>query len=89
MYNNISYNISTNINKQTNNNIMQDHAKQGYTFGHLSLIWNLVLDIPSGVATMRDCKLGASQKRDLGTFLGHLFFWVSGVESPHIFYTKK
>ena len=68
---------------------MQDHAKQGYTFGHLSLIWNLVLDIPSGVATMRDCKLGASQKRDLGTFLGHLFFWVSGVESPHIFYTKK
>ena len=71
---------------------MQDHAKQGYTFGHLSLIWNLVLDIPSGVAgasQKRDCKLGASQKRDLGTFLGHLFFWVSGVESPLIFYTKK
>ena len=32
---------------------------------------------------------GASQKRDLVTFLGHLSFWVSGVESPLIFYTKK
>ena len=63
--------------------------KQGYTFGHLSLIQSLALDIPSGVVTVRDHKLGASQKRDLGTFLGHLFFWVSGVESPLIFYTKK
>ena len=33
---------------------MQDHAKQGYTFGHLSLIQSLALDFPSGVATVRD-----------------------------------
>ena len=33
---------------------MQDHAKQGYIFGHLSLIRILALDIPSGVATVRD-----------------------------------
>ena len=35
---------------------MQEHAKQGYTFGYLSLIRSLALDIPSGVATMRDLK---------------------------------
>ena len=30
------------------------------------------------------------KKRGLGTFLGHLSFWVSGMESPLIFlYTKK
>ena len=52
----ILYNISSYINKQTNNYIMQDHAKQGYIFGHLSLIQNLALDIPSGVAIMRDRK---------------------------------
>ena len=68
---------------------MQDHAKQGYIFGHLSLIQNLALDIPSRVATMRDRqKFRVSQKRDLGacndtSLLG------SGVESPLIFYTKK
>ena len=37
-YNKISYNIPSNINKKTNNYIMQDHAKQRYIFGHLSLI---------------------------------------------------
>ena len=42
------------MNKQTNNYIMQDHEKQGYIFGHLSLIWNLALNISSGVATVRD-----------------------------------
>ena len=47
---------------------MQDHAKQGYIFGHLSLIRNLALDIPSGVATMRDLEKSIPQKRDLGTF---------------------
>ena len=36
---------------------MQDHAKQGYTFGHLSLIRILGLDIPCGVATVRDMSL--------------------------------
>ena len=41
--------------------------KQGYTFGHLSLIRDLALDIPSGVATVRDLKSNP-QKRDLGTF---------------------
>ena len=33
---------------------MQDHAKQGYIFGHLSLIRNLALNIPGRVATVRD-----------------------------------
>ena len=50
----ISFNIPSNINKQTTNNIMQDHAKQRYIFGHLSLIQSLALDIPSGVTTVRD-----------------------------------
>ena len=70
---------------------MQDHAKQGYIFGHLSLIQNLALDIPSRVATMRDRQKfrGASQKKRFEYFLGHLSFLVSGVESPLIFYTKK
>ena len=29
------------------------------------------------------------QKRDLGTFLGHLSFWVNGMESTLIFLYKK
>ena len=33
---------------------MQEHEKQWYTFGHLSLLWNLDLNIPSGVAIMTD-----------------------------------
>ena len=49
---------------------MQDHVKQGYIFDHLSLTQSLALDIPSGVATVRDHQKleGCSQKRDLGTF---------------------
>ena len=66
---------------------MQDHAKQRYIFGHLSLIRSLALDIPSGVATEKEVSF---KKRDLGTLLGHLSFWVSGMESQFIFlYTKK
>ena len=42
---------------------MQDHAKQRYIFGHLSLIRNLALDIPSGVATVRDLEKSAPQKK--------------------------
>ena len=45
------------MNKQTNNYIMQDHAKQKYIFGHLSLIRSLALEIPSGVAIVRDVSL--------------------------------
>ena len=67
-YTKISYNIPSNINKQTNNYIMQDHAKQGYIFGHLSLIQSLALDIPSKVATVRDLSKCFSKKRDSGTF---------------------
>ena len=33
---------------------MQEHAKLGYIFGHLSLIRNLALNIPNRVATVRD-----------------------------------
>ena len=68
---------------------MQDHAKEGYTFGHLSLIQSLALDIPSEVATMRDVDESVPQKGRFKYLLGHLSFWVSGMESPLIFYTKK
>ena len=47
---------------------MQDHAKQMYIFGHISLIWSLALNISNGVATMRDLEKSIPQKRDLGTF---------------------
>ena len=69
---------------------MQDHAKQGYIFGHLSLTQSLALDIPSGVTTVRDLE-SASQKREIYfvCFLGHLSFSISSVESPLIFFTKK
>ena len=62
-YTKISYNILSNINKQSTIpcKIMQT---QRYTFGHLSLIQNLALDIPSGVATVRDLE-SASQKREI------------------------
>ena len=36
---------------------MQDHAKQRYTFVHLSLTQSLAFDIPSEVATVRDVSL--------------------------------
>ena len=69
---------------------MQDHAKQRYIFGHLSLIRSLALDIPSGVATMKDLDEKASLNKRFGYLLRNLFFWVSGIESPVIFlYTKK
>ena len=69
---------------------MQDHAKQRYIFGHLSLIRSLALDIPSGVATMKDLEEKASLKKRFGYLLRNLSFWVSGIESPVIFlYTKK
>ena len=55
---------------------MQDHAKQKYIFGHLSLMRSLALGIPSRVAIVRDVSL---KKRDSGTLLGHLSFWVSGM----------
>ena len=48
---------------------MQDNAKQRYTFGHLSLIRSLALNIPNGVVTMRDLdKKSIPQKRDSSTF---------------------
>ena len=48
---------------------MQDHAKQGYIFGHLSLTRSLALDIPSVATTVKDCQKlgGCSQKIDLST----------------------
>ena len=44
---------------------MQDHAEQRYTFGHLSLIQTLALDIPSGIATVRDLDKKASLKKEI------------------------
>ena len=81
-YTKISYNIPS------NNYIMQDHAKQGYIFGHLSLIRSLALNFPSGVATIRALKKKHPSKKRFGYLLGHLSFWVSGMESPPFFYTK-
>ena len=37
----------------------------------------------------RPRKLPLKKERFLECFLGHLSFWVSGMESPLIFYTKK
>ena len=69
---------------------MQDHAKQKYICGHLSLIRSLALDIPSEVATVRDLDEKCPSKKRFGYLLEHLSFWVSGMESPLIFlYTKK
>ena len=47
---------------------MQDHVNQGYTFGHLSLIRRLTLDIPSGVTTVREIEKSVPQKGDSSTF---------------------
>ena len=41
------------------------------------------------VKPVRDIKLGVLLKKRFGYFLGHLYFWVSGVKSQLIFYTKK
>ena len=71
---------------------MQDHAKQGYIFGHLSLIRNLALNIPGRVATVRDLDEKRPSKKRFGYLLGHISFWISGMESPLIIiflYKKK
>ena len=72
---------------------MQDHAEQEYIFGHLSLIRNLALDIPSGVAAVKDHQnwVPLKKERSLECFLGHLSFQVSGVKSPliYLFFNKK
>ena len=47
--------------------------KEGYTFGHLSLIRNLALNILSGVATVRDRK-SASQKKVIWMLLWACIF---------------
>ena len=78
----------TKINKQATISC-KTMQKQRYTFGHLSLIQNLALDIPSGVATMRDRKTWVLSKKRFGYFLVHLSFWASGVKLPLIFYTKN
>ena len=50
---------------------MQDYAKQGDTFDHLSLIRNLALDIPSGVAIVKDRQNWVPFKKE--RFFGVLF----------------
>ena len=67
---------------------MQEHAKQRYIFGHLSLIRSLALDIPSGVTTVRDLEKRCPLEKRFKYLLGHLSFWVSGVESP-LFFKKN
>ena len=87
--------ISPDINKQTNNNIMQHHAKQGYIFGHLSLIQSLAFNIPSGVTTMRDLKSCLSKREIFWVlFRAPLFFgkWCGDTTFFFFFfyiYTKK
>ena len=63
---------------------MQDHVQHRYIFGHLSLIRSLALDIPSGVATMRDLKKMCPLEKRFGYLLRHLSFWV--VWSRHLFF---
>ena len=54
---------------------MQDHAKQGYIFVHLSLIQNLALNIFNGVATVRDLESCLLKKRDFwNVFYGTSLF---------------
>ena len=68
---------------------MQDHAKTRVHIWSLKSNTNLALDIPSGVATMRDRKTWVLSKKRFGYFLVHLSFWASGVKLPLIFYTKN
>ena len=44
---------------------MQDNAKQRYIFGHLSLIRSLTLDIPNGVATVKDLDKKRPSKKEI------------------------
>ena len=65
--------------------------KEGYTFGHLSLIRNLALNILSGVATVRDRKSASEKKRDFWVFWKTPLFlgkW-SGVATYFFFIQKK
>ena len=66
---------------------MQGHAKQGYTFGHLSLIRNLALDIPSRVATVRDHK--TFKKEIWVLFRAPLFLGKWCGVAPYFFIQKK
>ena len=69
---------------------MQDHAKQGYIFGHLSLIRSLALDIPSGFTIVKDGEIRPLKKERyfLVLFRVPLFLgkWYGVVT---YFYTKK
>ena len=65
--------------------------KEGYTFGHLSLIRNLALNILSGVATVRDRKSASEKKRDFWVFWKTPLFlgkWC-GVATYFFLYKKK
>ena len=66
---------------------MQVYAKQGYTFGHLSLIRSLALDIPSRVAIMRDQI--ASKKKDFGMLFRAPFFLGMWCGVATYFFIKK
>ena len=53
-------------------------------------IYNQYIYIYIGYIIVRDESLKKKKKRDSCTFLGHLSFWVCGMESPLIFlYTKE
>ena len=60
---------------------MQDHAKQRYIFGHLSLIQSLALDIPNGVATMRDFDEKPLKKERFEVSLGESPLWETSTKS--------
>ena len=68
---------------------MQDHAKQRYILGHLSLIRSLAFNITSRVTTVRDLDKKRPSKMRFGYLLKHLFFWVGGMELPLIYLYKK
>ena len=66
-----------------------------WIYGFRTCRWNKknIADLGKVILFWQVCegpgKLGASQKKDLGTFLGHLCFWVSDVELPLIFIQKN
>ena len=79
-YHTPEYNIPSNINKQTNNYIAQDHAK---TKVH---IWSLKSNTKLSPSLVESplWEMCPSKKR-FGYLLGHLSFQVNGMESPLIF----
>ena len=71
-------------NKKNSNHITTSQTKSCIILTHSMATNNNHKDEP-----MRDRKTWVLSKKRFWYFLGHLSFWVSGVELPLIFYTKN